>query len=462
MDTRLKKISKSQFNYIRLAMSLARRGCGTTSPNPMVGAVLVKDGKIIGRGWHQRAGGPHAEIEALRDAQKRRYSTKGATLYVTLEPCCTQGRTSPCTEAIKAAGIRRVVIGATDPNPKHSGRAFKILRRAGIEVTAPGSAGVPPVSPSICRPATRRRDAGAPRADAPANECVRLNEAFNHWIVHRTPFVIVKAAMTLDGKIATASGESKWITGGKARAYGMKLRQGADAVLVGINTIIADNASLTVRLNADSKGNIGHPTPTNSVSASTRQSRCREQASNNQHPKPRRMVLDSMARTPLTAKVVSDEFAALTTIVVSKYAPKNRVAALAKRVKVMVAPVQKAGRVTPCAPSLENNPRSRRSRSDAPHQQIDLRWLMRKLGAENVTSLLVEGGGEVNASFLLGGLAQRVAFFYAPKILGGRDARKAVAGEGARSLAEAVRLYDVEWKRLGPDLLLTARLESKL
>jgi diaminohydroxyphosphoribosylaminopyrimidine deaminase/5-amino-6-(5-phosphoribosylamino)uracil reductase len=157
------------------------------------------------------------------------------------------------------------------------------------------------------------------------------------------------------------------------------------------------------------------------------------------------MVLDSMARTPLTAKVVSDEFAALTTIVVSKNAPKNRVAALAKRVKVIVAPATK-----------------RRAWSDAPYQQIDLRWLMRKLGAGNVTSLLVEGGGEVNASFLLGGLAQRVSFFYAPKILGGRDSRKAVAGEGARSLAEVIRLRDIEWKRLGPDLLLTARLESKL
>jgi len=438
MNTRPKFFSRNYLNYMRQAIGLARRSYGQTSPNPMVGAVLVKGGKIIGRGWHRRAGEPHAEIEALRDAQKRGHNPKGATLYVTLEPCCTQGRTPPCTEAIKAAGIRRVVIGATDPNPKHSGRAFKILRRAGIEVTASGSAGVPPASPSIRRPATRRRDAGAPRADALANECLRLNEAFNHWIVHRTPFVIVKAAMTLDGKIATASGESKWITGGKARAHGMKLRQGADAVLVGINTILADDPSLTFRTNADSKRNIEHPT-------SNRPSLGSYGPAGIQHPKPRRIILDSMARTPQTAKVVSDEFAALTTIVVSKYAPKNRVAALAKRVNVIVAPATK-----------------RRARSDAPYQQIDLRWLMRKLGAGNVTSLLVEGGGEVNASFLLGGLAQRVSFFYAPKILGGRDSRKAVAGEGARSLAEVIRLRDVEWKRLGPDLLLTARLESKL
>jgi diaminohydroxyphosphoribosylaminopyrimidine deaminase/5-amino-6-(5-phosphoribosylamino)uracil reductase len=221
------------------------------------------------------------------------------------------------------------------------------------------------------------------------------------------------------------------------------LRQGADAVLVGINTILADDPSLTFRTNADSKGNIEHPTPINSVSASTRQSRCREQASNIQYPKPRRIVLDSMARTPLKATVVNDEHAALTTIVVSKRAPKNRVAALSKRVNVLVAPAVRPSTLDLRLPT-----------------RIDLRWLMRKLGAENVTSLLVEGGGEVNASFLLGGLAQRVTFFYAPKILGGRDSRKAVAGEGARSPAEAVRLHDVEWKRLGPDWLLTARVTS--
>ncbi len=427
--------NRVQLKNIRLALSLARRGLGQTSPNPMVGAVLVRSGKIIGRGWHRRAGLPHAEIEALRDAHKHRFSAKGATLYVTLEPCCTHGRTPPCTDAIIAAGIKRVVVGATDPNPKHSGRAFKILRRAGIEVTAPGSAGVPPASPSIRRPATRRRDAGAPKADALANECARLNEAFNHWIVHRTPFVIVKTAMTLDGKIATATGESKWITGEAARACGMKLRHGADAILVGINTILADDPGLTARMK-------------------------REEGRGKRAKPIRRIILDSQARTPLDAKIVSDQYASLTTIVVGKRAPKNRVVALAKRVNVIVAPVQKVGRVTPCAPSLENNPRSRRARSDAPYQQIDLRWLMRKLGAENVTSLLVEGGGEVNASFLLGGLAQRVSFFYAPKILGGRDSRKAVAGEGARSLAEAIQLRDVEWKRLGPDWLLTARVAS--
>ncbi len=410
----------SDAQFMRLALRFAWRGYGATSPNPMVGAVLVKGGKIIGRGWHRRAGLPHAEIEALRDAQKRGHNSRGAMLYVTLEPCCTHGRTPPCTDAIIAAGIKKVVAGTADPNPRHAGKGFKILRHAGIAVD---SFGVP-----------RSRGPNRLKAELQtlADECARLNEAFNHWIVHRTPFVTVKAAMTLDGKIATACGESKWITGEKSRAAGMKLRQGADAVLVGINTVLADDPSLTVRVG----GNFQHST------------------FNAQPPRLRRIVLDSQARTPVTAKVVSDEFAVLTTVVVSKHAPKNRVATLAKRVRVLVAPTQEVGRAVPCPP--------RRARSDAPYHQIDLRWLMRKLGAENVTNLLVEGGGEVNASFLLGGLAQRVAFFYAPKILGGRNARKAVAGVGAKSLAEIVRLREVEWKRIGDDLMMTARLESKL
>jgi len=388
---------------MRLALSLARRGYGTTSPNPMVGAVLVNGGKIIGRGWHRRTGEAHAEIAALRDAQKRGHNSRGATLYVTLEPCCTHGRTPPCTEAIIAAGIKRVVVGAVDPNPKHAGKAFKVLKRAEIEVVG---------SSSPCAQELDDRTAQCAVPTKIADECSKLNEAFNHWIIHRTPFVTVKAAMTLDGKIATANGESKWITGEKARAYGMKLRQGADAILVGINTILADDPSLTAR---------------------GRRSVVRGQK------KLRRIVLDSMARTPLNANVVSDEQAALTTIVVGNRAPGKRVTALAKRVNVLIAPPKGSALRTP-------------------HSAIGLRWLLRKLGAENVTSLLVEGGGEVNASFLLGGFAQRVAFFYAPKILGGRDSRKAVAGDGVRQLSEVIQLREVEWRKLGEDLLLTARV----
>jgi diaminohydroxyphosphoribosylaminopyrimidine deaminase/5-amino-6-(5-phosphoribosylamino)uracil reductase len=378
-------------DYMRLALRLALRGYGATSPNPMVGAVLVKAGRVIGRGWHRRAGGPHAEIEALRDAQRRRHRVQGAALYVTLEPCCTHGRTPPCTQAIIQARLSKVVAGAIDPNPRHAGRGFGILRDAGLEVIHGVLAG----------------------------PCQRLNRAFNHWIVRRAPLVTVKAAMTLDGKIATPSGESKWITGERARNYGMKLRQGAGAILVGINTILADDPSLTVRLGPSQKPKAGG------------------------HP-PRRLVLDSMARTPLGAKVVSDDLAALTTIVVGESAPKRRVAALAARVDVLVAPTARA------APGP-----ARRG-----PQRLNLPWLMKKLGADNVTSLLVEGGGEVNASFLLEGLAQRIAFFYAPKILGGGGSRPAVAGIGALAMDQALNLTQVQWRRLGADWLLTAEVQE--
>jgi diaminohydroxyphosphoribosylaminopyrimidine deaminase/5-amino-6-(5-phosphoribosylamino)uracil reductase len=372
--------------FMRLALRLARRGLGRTSPNPMVGAVLVRSGKIIGQGWHHRAGEPHAEIEALNDARRRNTSQRGATLYVTLEPCCTHGRTPPCTDAIVTAGIKRVVVGATDPNPQHAGKGFAILKRAGIEMVH----------------------------GVLAEDCAALNEAFNHWIVHRTPFVTVKAAMTLDGKIATASGESKWITGEQARKHGMKLRQASDAILVGVNTVLADDPSLTARKQmADGRWQMGKPL--------------------------HRIILDSMARTPLTAEVVSDSQSALTMIVVSERAPKKRVAALARRANILIVPQIKQA-------------------LDSRLSTLDLNFLLQSLGSQNITSLLVEGGGEVNASFLMGGFAQRVAFFYAPKILGGRDSIKGVGGIGARNLDEVLRLRDVRWRKLGADLLLAARV----
>lgn len=374
----------NDLHFMRLALRLARRGFGVTSPNPMVGAVLVRNAKIIGRGWHHRAGSPHAEIEALRDAERRGFNPRGATLYVILEPCSTHGRTPPCTDAIVAAGIERVVVGATDPNPNHAGRAFGILRRAGIAVVH----------------------------GVLDDECELLNEAFNHWIVHGTPFVTVKAAMTLDGKIADSGGASKWITGEKARAAGMKLREGADAIVAGVNTILADNPSLTFRGNPKSKAAGSKPL--------------------------RRIVLDSLARTPLNAKVVRDERARLTTIVVSNEAPSRRIASLAKHVNILLVP----GRRDPSTGRI----------------RLNLRRLLKILGAENVTSLLVEGGGETNASFLLGGLAHRVAFFYAPKVLGSRDARKAVAGPGATDFAGAIQLHAVDWKKIGEDLMMTARV----
>ena len=358
---------------MRLALQLARRGWGRTSPNPMVGAVLVKRGRLLGWGWHRQAGLPHAEIEALRHAQQRGARPAGGTLYVTLEPCSTHGRTPPCTQAIRDAGLKRVVVAALDPNPNHAGRGLGWLRRAGVEVARS------PLEEEACE----------------------LNEAFNHWIVRRTPWVVVKAAMTLDGKIATPSGQSKWITSPAARRRAMHERRGADAILVGVNTVLADDPALTIR-----------PAP-----ASARV---------------RRIVLDARARTPLSAQLVTDEWAGkLTTVVVADSAPARRVSALSRRVQVWTAPALRG--------------------------HIDLPWLLQQLGQEQVCRLLVEGGGEVNASFLLNGLAHRVLFFYAPRILGGATAIKAVGGNGFLSLSDSLKLGVMRWRKLGPDLMLSAR-----
>ena len=368
---------------MRQALRLARRGYGYTSPNPLVGALLVRGGKIIGRGWHRQAGEPHAEIEAMQDARRRGHLPRGATLYVTLEPCCTHGRTPPCTEAILSAGIRRVCVAATDPNPAHGGRGIKILQRQGVKL----------------------------QVGLLAEEATALNEYFNHWITRGTPFVIAKAAMSFDGKIATRTGESRWLTGPKARAWAMHLRLGVDAILVGINTLLADDPALTFR--APEKRKDFHGSPIKRL---------------------RRIVLDTSARTPLKAQVVSDAFAADTIIVATKAAPARRVRELQKRCEVWIAPTRR--------------------------ERIDLRWLLQRLGRRQITSLLVEGGGETIGSFLDLHLVQRIAFFYAPLILGGKDAPKAVGGEGARSIADAARLSDVRWQKLGSDLLLTARISS--
>ena len=361
--------------HMQAALDLARKGYGRTSPNPMVGAVLVKGRAVIGKGWHRCAGGAHAEVEAIRNAERHDYNVKGATLYVTLEPCSTTGRTPPCSEAIQKAGIKRVVVGATDPNPNHAGRAFRVLRKAGIEV---------------------RHKVLLPEAQA-------LNEAFNHWITTGLPWVTVKAAMTLDGKIATESGESKWITGESARRKGVYMRRGSDAILVGVETVRADDPSLLAH---GKRGGV----------------------------QLRRVVLDSQARTPLDAQVVSDGHEEHTTVVVVRGASAKRVAALRRRVNVIEAPARKG--------------------------RVDLRWLLKRLGKESVTNLLVEGGGEVNGSFLQNGLAHRVAFFYAPKILGGNRSRAAVGGEGVQRLEDSLQLREVAWERLGPDLMLTARVEN--
>ncbi len=370
----------SDESFMRRALSLARRGRGFTSPNPMVGAVLVRDETIIGSGWHRRAGLPHAEIEMLNQCHRRGISTQGATLFVTLEPCCTHGRTPPCTDSIIAARIRRVVVGAIDPNPQHAGRGLDLLRNARIRVTN----------------------------GILADESNRLNEAFNHWIVQKTPFVTAKVAMTLDGKIATADGNSHWITSSTARRHAMKLRASADAILVGIGTVLADDPALTLRQTA--------PGGQERVTAR------------------RRIILDSRARSPLNSRLLTDAFADKTVVVVGQSAPSRAVAAIEKKVTLLRAPETKG--------------------------RINLEWLLNRLGRDGITSLLVEGGGEVHASFFAAQAVQRIAFYYGPKVLGGRNARKAVAGEGARDLKSAWALTHPEWERVGPDLFVTARVSS--
>jgi len=345
----------------------------------MVGAVLWKRGKIIGEGWHHEAGRAHAEIEAFRDAQQRGHDPRGSTLVVTLEPCSTHGRTPPCTDAIIKAGVAGVVVGATDPNPVHAGRGFALLRRAGVKVTS----------------------------GVLESEATQLNEAFNYWIRRQLPLVTVKSGLTLDGKIATASGESKWITSERSRAWAMRLRQGSDAIIVGINTVLADDASLTVR----------------------RGGRAVEVAF-----QPLRVVLDSRARTPLAARILNDEYAANTIVVTTKAAGENRLAVLRRRATVWVAP-QTNGRVS-------------------------LSWLLARLGAEGVMSALVEGGGEVSAAFFAKRLVHRVAFFYAPKVLADARAFPAVAGEGGKRWSQVTRLCEARWRRLGVDLVLTARVKD--
>jgi diaminohydroxyphosphoribosylaminopyrimidine deaminase / 5-amino-6-(5-phosphoribosylamino)uracil reductase len=371
------RFSLEDERFMRRALALASQAYGATSPNPMVGAVIVRNGEIVGEGWHKKAGEPHAEINALAAARKKGFDLQGATIYITLEPCSTLGRTPPCTDALIESGITRVVVGATDPNPKHAGAAYRLLRKHRLRV----------------------------EHGLLAEECTALNEAFNHWIVTGLPFVTLKCAMSLDGKIATNSGESKWITDEKARAFGLRLRLGADAILCGIHTVLRDDPSLMLRAAP------GVKIP----------------------PEKRfqRIILDRDARIPLSAKVLSDEHASRTILIVSSAAAARKVRELEKRVRVMVIP-------------------RRRDRCT-----FKLKSLLETLAADNVTSLLVEGGGETHANFLAQKLAQRVCFFYAPMIITGRSAPKAVAGEHTINEGKGFRLDSAEWKTIGRDLLLT-------
>lgn len=367
----------SDLPLMRRALALARRGLGRTTPNPCVGAVIARGGRVLGEGWHRAAGQPHAEIAALRDARRRGHrDLRRATLYVTLEPCSTHGRTPPCTEAILAAGLRRVVVGAVDPFPAHRGRGLRLLRRHGVRVAR----------------------------GLLAEECAALNAAWNRWIVTRRPWVLAKIAQTLDGKIATASGESRWITGARARRIAHCLRAESDAVLVGVGTLLADDPALTAR---DARGNL---LPHQAM----------------------RIILDSTARTPPRARALVAP-GGKTWIVTTARAPAARIRRL-----------EAAGAAILRLPAREGRP--------------DPRVLLRHLGRHDIIRVLLEGGGETLASFFEAGLVDEVAFFLAPRILGGTAARRAVAGRGFRFWRLGPRIGDLRLTRLGADLLVRGRV----
>ena len=363
--------------YLLRTIRLALRGYGRVSPNPMVGALVVREGLVLGRGWHRGPGLPHAEIEALEDCKRRGYDPAGATMYISLEPCSTWGRTPPCTDAIVAHRIGRVVVGAVDPNPAHAGRGLKILQQNGIQ------AELLPL----------------PQAEA-------LLIGFHYWIAHRRPWVILKFASSLDGRIGTETGESKWITGPRSRGIAMRLRQGVDAILVGVGTILADDPALTVRW-----------------------------GDRYWIRQPWRIVLDPRARIPLEAQVLNDRFASRTLVAVGPQVNGNALAALRRRgVSVWQLPEIEPG-------------------------ILDLHELLRRLGEQGVTRLLVEGGGRTHAQFLAQRAAHELWAFYAPILLGGRRSPLAIAAPGVAHLQEAYRLEGLRMRRCGPDLLVCGQIK---
>ena len=367
------KARLTRTSYMKLALRLAAKGAGWVSPNPMVGAVVVKDGQIVGQGYHRRVGAPHAEVEALRQAGD---AARGADLYVTLEPCNHQGRTPPCTQAILSAGVRRVIIATMDPNPQVTGGGAEYLRSMGVKV----------------------------ETGLLEEEARRLNEAWFHWVATGRPWVIAKAACSLDGKIATASGESQWLTGEAARAFGHRLRHRVDAILVGIDTALSDDPQLTTRL---PRGRGQDPDP----------------GGPGQPPAP---ALDRQTPPPATPRPPPGWPA-------PGEAPKEKIRAIKELgAEVLVFPPE-SGRV-PLKPLLE------------------------LLGRQQVQSLLVEGGAEVLGGFFDQRLVNQFYFFFAPKILGGREAPGVLGGEGVTRLVEAHQARDLAIRRIGPDLLISGYL----
>ena len=354
----------SDEKWMEQALALAEKGRPWTSPNPLVGAVIVKNNRFVSSGYHTRYGAPHAEIEAIRKSGTR---SVGSTLYVTLEPCSTYGKTPPCTEAITRAGIKRIIIGTEDPNPVHHGRGLSFLAKHKIQITK-----------GVLK-----------------KKVLRQNEAFVKWITTGKPFVILKMAQSLDGKIASRTGSSHWISGHKARQWVHHLRSQVDAVLIGKNTLLMDDPRLTVRNGKLTKS-------------------------------PWRIILDSRGESLISARIFKQDGPVILACfeheirrVVKKFSSKN----------ITLLPLKQR------------------------HGKLDLRQLLDRLGSMGITSLLVEGGGELAGSFIEERLVDQVKWVLAPKIIGGRESKTSVEGIGIDSLSRAHRIKSVEMSQLGEDFL---------
>lgn len=361
---------------MKIALDLARKGQGYTSPNPMVGAVIVKNGEIVGRGFHQSAGTAHAEVIAIEDAGA---AAENATLYVTLEPCNHTGRTPPCTKKIMEAGIKRVVVAMADPNPHVRGGGMRYLSARGVDIT-----------PGILEA-----------------EAQRLNEVFVKFIRTKHPFVILKCAATLDGQLASRTGDSKWVTGATARQYVHRLRHAVDAIMVGIGTVKMDNPRLTTRIDGEDGRD------------------------------PVRIVLDTHLSIPETSKVIQQRSRADTLVVTGE------VSSDPERVKKKAFLEEAGVRVVEVAVTKDG---------------IDLEALMTFLGVRAITSILIEGGGQVIASSLAAGIVDKIAFFYAPKIYGGNDGVSICSGKGPARMRDALPVRDLTLQRFGDDILIEGYL----
>lgn len=363
-----------EIKYMERALELAAKGIGYTNPNPLVGAVIVKNGKIIGEGYHEVYGSNHAEVNAFKNATE---DVRGATMYVTLEPCSHYGKTPPCAKAIVEKGIKKVVIGLKDPNPLVAGKGIQILKDNDIEVIT----------------------------GVMEEEGRKLNEIFLKYITTKVPFCILKTAMTLDGKIAAYTGDSRWVTNEFSRKYVHQLRHRLSGIMVGIGTILADDPLLTTRLEIDNGSD------------------------------PTRIIVDSTARIPLEAKVLHVESKAKTIIAATELAAKDKIKALENMgIEIIITP-------------LKSN-------------RVDLTYLMKALGERGIDSVLLEGGSELNYSAIEGGIVDKVNAFIAPKIIGGRGAKTPIGGSGKAVMREAISIENLEVQRFGDDVMLEGYIKK--